>query len=468
VKILRFLYIALFAYVALSFTLCRRAEKVQPAENLRCEHLINPLGIDCAAPRFSWRLPVSENNAVQSAYQIKVSADSLALLSGRSDVWDSFKVLSDVQSAVYKGAPLQSFTKYFWTVVYYDKFDNVSCVSPVASFETAMMSASDWQGEWISDGKSKDYKSAPYFRKKFSADKKIKSARVYIAAAGLFELSVNGAKVSEDMLNPMFTCFDRRNLYVTNDVTSFLNDGHNVIGILLGNGWYNHQSTTVWHFDKASWRNRPRFMLNLRIKFEDGTVETIATDTLWKTTDSPIVFNSIYTAEHYDARKEIPGWDKPLFNDKSWKQAVSETSPSEIIIAQQLNPIQVIDTLKPVKMTKRSDKHYVFHFDRNIAGTIKIKADGAESTILRIRHAELLDKNDLPNMSNIDYHHRPTDDSDPFQTDIFILSGTKEDVFTPRFNYKGFQYVDVVSSKPINLTKESLIALEMHSHVPQA
>ena len=116
----------------------------------------------------------------------------------------------------------------------------------------------------------------------------------------------------------MYTRFDRRNLYVTYDVTEQLQNGKNAIGVLLGNGWYNHQSKAVWDFDRAPWRNRPTFCMDLRITYSDGSVETIPTDLSWKTSSGALVFNSIYTGEHYDARLEQKGWNTPDFDDSKW------------------------------------------------------------------------------------------------------------------------------------------------------
>lgn len=98
-------------------------------------------------------------------------------------------------------------------------------------FETGMMDIRNWQGAWISDGKDIHYKPAPYFRKKFTAAKSIKSARAYVAVAGLYKLYINGEKIGNHRLDPMYTRFDRRNLYVTYDVTSQLKNGDNAIGV---------------------------------------------------------------------------------------------------------------------------------------------------------------------------------------------------------------------------------------------
>jgi alpha-L-rhamnosidase len=331
-----------------------------------------------------------------------------------------------------------------------------------------MMQASDWQGQWISDNRPKEYRTAPYFRKEILVERKVKSARAYIAAAGLYELSINGNKVGDRLLDPMFTRFDRRNLYASFDVTPYLTEGANVLGVLLGNGWYNHQSMAVWDYETAPWRNRPRFLLNIRITYDDGTIAVVATDETWKTADSPVISNSIYTAEHYDARRELTGWDTFGFDDAAWLNAVARPAPSALLKSQQLHPIRVKSAFIPVKVDKRNDSCYIFHFHINTAGIIDLHVKGEAGVTLRIAHAERLHPDGTLDMSNIDQHYRPTDDSDPFQTDIFILSGKDDDHFSPRFNYKGFQYVEVKASAPIALTEKNIKALELHSDLPSA
>ncbi|MFV0376335.1 MAG: alpha-L-rhamnosidase N-terminal domain-containing protein, partial [Mangrovibacterium sp.] len=277
-------------------------------DHLRCEYLVNPLGVDSPNPRLSWMMADSGFGAKQLAYQVQVSTDSLELIHAQGNAWDSGKVESGAMLIRYCGDPLKPFTRYFWSVsVWNQKNERIN--SEVASFETGMMRMSNWQGAWISDDKDANERAAPYFRKEFETGKAIKSARVYVAAAGLFELYINGVKTGDHVLNPAYTRFDRRNLYVSFDVTKQLQNGKNAIGVLLGNGWYNHQSTAVWDFHKAPWRNRPAFCLDLRIAYDDGTCETITSGKDWKTSLGSVVFNSIYTAEHHDARLEQSGWN---------------------------------------------------------------------------------------------------------------------------------------------------------------
>lgn len=208
--------------------------------------------------------------------------DSAAVAAGCGDVWDSGRTDSDGMLVRYAGPKLDPFTRYYWAVTVWDK-DYARSSSGVAAFETGMMGAGNWQGCWISDHHDINHKPAPYFRKEFSVGKRVKSARAYVAAAGLYELHINGRKVGDHRLDPMYTRFDRRNLYVTYDVTRQLQDGANAVGILLGNGWYNHQSGAVWNFERAPWRNRPAFCFDLRIEYADGTHEVVKSDLDWRT-----------------------------------------------------------------------------------------------------------------------------------------------------------------------------------------
>ncbi|MFN8356081.1 MAG: family 78 glycoside hydrolase catalytic domain [Spirosomataceae bacterium] len=430
--------------------------------NLKTEYLTNPLGVDSPNPRFTWKQKDTRTGAGQIAYQVVVGTDSIAVSKGIETYWKSGKVSSSENLIKYKGPQLQPFTRYFWKVEIWNHHGE-TIKSDVSAFETGLMN--NWKGNWISDGTDINLKPAPYFRNTFNATKKIKSARAYMAAGGLFELYVNGKKIGDHMLDPSYTRFDRRILYLTHDITQQLTQGKNAIGVLLGNGWYNHQSTAVWYFDRAPWRNRPTFCLDIRITYEDGSVETIVSDNRWKTSLSPVVFNSIYTAEHYDARKEQTGWNLPDFDDKSWKNASNRAAPSTNIVSQALRPIRAAEEILPQKLTKLNDTTYVFDLGRNISGVSRFTVSGKEGTVIKLRHAERLYANGHTDLSNIDAHYRPTDDKDPFQTDIFILSGKSKESFQPRFNYKGFQFVEVISNAPLTLSKEDLKGYFIHSDV---
>lgn len=453
--------LSVFFFISL-FHLSLLAGSIGKLNVLRCEYLVAPLGIDVPSPRLSWQLPVDVD--VQEAYQVIVGTDSVRVAQGMGDSWNSGKQTISNVLAVYAGQKLQPYTRYYWKVCAWDS--NKMYTSDVTYFETGVMDEHNWKGNWISDTHNIHLKPAAYFRKEWDAKRTIREARAYIAVAGLYELYINGSRVGDHRLDPAYTRFDRRTLYLTHDVTQLLKQGNNAIGVLLGNGWYNHQSTAVWNFDQAPWRGRPKFCMDIRVVYDDGKVEFISTGQDWKTSLSPVIFNSIYTAEHYDARLEQPDWNTPGFDDKKWKNASCTSAPSPLIVSQQMHPIRDVEMLRPAKMIKLSDSIYLFDLGRNIAGVSQLTIKGKPSTEVHLKHSERIGEDNRADMSNIDYHYRPTNDSDPFQTDIFILSGTGEETFRARFNYKGFQYVEVTSSEPIELTENSLKAYFMHSDVP--
>jgi len=422
------------------------------------------LGIDATQPRLSWRLEDQRNGAVQQAYQILLGQDSLALLKETKNSWDSGKQLSSSMLVPYNGAQLKPQTTYFWKVKVWDK-DGISTSSKIASFETGMMGMDLWKGKWISDNKDIHARETPYFRTEFKINKPIKSARAYIATAGLYELSMNGQRVGDHRLDPMYTRFDRRTLYVVTDVTQQLQQGENAIGVVLGNGWYNHQPLAVWNFDKAPWRARPTFCFELKIVYTDGTVETIVSDKQWKTASGPITYNNIYTGEHYDARLEIPNWDKPKYDDSTWQAVQYRNAPSAHIVSQQMVPIRLVKSYKPKSVTKIDQRTYVFDMGQNMAGITKVKVKGAAGTMLRIKHGERLSADGRLDLSNIDVYYRGDKEKEPFQTDILTLSG-RNDEFMAKFGYKGFRYVEISSSAAIALDSSAVTAYFMHSDVP--
>ncbi|HKL31144.1 MAG TPA: alpha-L-rhamnosidase N-terminal domain-containing protein, partial [Tangfeifania sp.] len=190
--------------------------------NLKCEHLDNPIGIDEVRPRFTWQIESEQPGFLQSAYQLAVGTEKAPVASGKGNFWESGTVNSSVIPVVYNGPELEPFTRYFWSIRIQDENGNWSDWSEVAFFESGMVQQTNWKGKWITDTYDYNVKPAPYFRKEFRTKKNVESARVYVAVAGLYELSVNGERIGDHRLDPTYTRFDRRNLYVTYDVTKNL------------------------------------------------------------------------------------------------------------------------------------------------------------------------------------------------------------------------------------------------------
>lgn len=467
--------------------------------DLKCEHLENPIGIGNPSPRLSWRIDDNRKDAKQTAYRIVIGRDSLKVLKGDGDMWDTGKVESGDMLVSYAGPELMPCGRYYWTVTVRDEY-GYEHHSAVNAFETGIIMNNresetvtkvldgkerkvtiikgDYMvADWISDEHNRDYKPASYFRSEFEVGTPystslpnppvhgVKSARAYVLAAGLFELYINGERVGDHFLDPMYTRFDRRNLYVTFDVTPYLRQGDNAVGVVLGNGWYNHQAKAVWDFDRAPWRNRPAFCMEVWVTYDNGSIEGFITDDKWKTSSGALVYNNIYTGEHYDARLEQPEWSMPGFDDSKWDKVVKRPAPSNNLKPQQVRPIRKVKAFPAVSVNKIDDRTYVYDFGQNMSGVTKINVQGKEGTELRIKHGERLHDNGRLDMSNIDVYYRGDHQAEPFQTDILTLSG-RQDEFQARFGYKGFRYVEVTSSEPVHLDQNSLIAYFVHSDVP--
>lgn len=418
--------------------------------NLRCEYMNNPIGVDAVHPRLSWNLPNLKGNI-----RLLISEDSVAVARfvygtklDASVAVRIYELAPGTQEYAVTGFKLYPARRYYWRV-FVGKHS-----STVASFVTNLPLNN---ASWITDGNDAAFRPLALYRRTVNVSKPIKEAFLTIASAGLHEIILNGKKVGNHCLDPMFTRFDRCVLSVMHDITGYIREGCNVVTVELGNGWYNHQSKAVWLFHEASWRNRPRFAANMLIRYEDGTEENVLTDGSWQTTESSTIFSSIYTAEHYDAR---------LPRNKSWHCVTETGNPARTISSQVMHPVRRTAVYKADKIDCISDTLVVYHFPKNIAGVTRLRIRGPRGTVVRLKHGEMLYGDGRVNTENINYHYRPTDDSDPFQTDIVILSGG-DDEFAARFGYKGFQYVEVSSSLPLELSEESLVAEEMHSDVPR-
>lgn len=451
-------------YVSILF-LCPLTVKAVSISNLRCEYLISPVGIDEIQPRFTWEL--NDNIAEQIACQINVATSPELLKDGKADMWRSPWMEKNKTYVEYNGAKLQSHSRYYYKVSIKAANKMEILHSQTGMFETAKMSASDWEALWITDEHGKDFEPAPLFRKSFDVAEKVKDARVYISGLGYYELFLNGVRVGKNYLDPGYTHFDKRVLYSTYNITHLLKKGKNTITTVLGNGWFNEQSVAVWNFHKALWRKRPQLLCELRIVDGDGKEYIVKTDESWKTNTGANIYNNIYSGDMIDARLEEQGWKLNSFDDSHWKNARITEAPGPKLQSQMMPAIQISREIKPVAFTIYSDSLYVFDMGENFSGLCRLKVSGERGIIIRMKHGELLKDNGRLEQGNINVYYKPVQPKEVFQTDIYTLKGNGDELFTPSFSYHGFRYVEIESSKPVKLTKENLTGLFLHTKLEQ-
>jgi alpha-L-rhamnosidase len=419
---------------------------------LRCEYRIDPLGIDEAIPRLSWALESEGRGQVQSAYRVLVARSEKNLESEVNLLWDSGRVESGRSVGVeYEGEALRSGERCVWKVRVWDGAGNPSSYGGPAVFEMGLLEWSNWEGDWISLGKGPDedfepptgdeyddlanaLEASPYLRKEFSLDRSVRNARLYATARGVYELYLNGNRVGDDVLAPGWTDYDRRLQYQTYDVTPLLAEGSNVLGAVLGDGWY----AGFFGFDPkhrgAHYGPHPQLLAQLHVEYEDGSKDCIATDRSWRCSTGPILYSDLLIGESYDARKEMPGWAEPGFEDPGWYEVEAEELGDVNLVAQPDEGVRVTEEVVAKAVAEPKSGVHVFDMGQNVVGWVRLKVEGEAGTEVTLRHAEALNPDGTIYTTNLRFARA---------TDRYVLKGEGEEVYEPRFTFHGFRYVEI-------------------------
>ena len=412
--------------------------------HLRCEYLENPLGIDEKNPRLSWKLKSDRFGVKQTAYQIQCSRD---LKFDDGIIWDTSKVETEQSLYVqYEGPTLLSRDHIFWRVRIWDELEEVSSWSEASVWEMGLLSHDDWKGEWIDpEGEidSEEFQPAPFLRKEFEIDKPAESARLYITAHGLYEAWINGVRVGNQYFTPGRTQYDKRLQYQVYDVTPLLKEGTNVIGIILGDGWWRGKLG----FGGVRNISGERIALLAQIELDLDTI--VATDESWMCTSSgPIRMSDLQLGEVYDSRLELKGWSETGFDDGEWNPVEVVECSNDMLIASMSVPICEKERFRP-KVINTPLGETVLDFGQNLAGYVEMSIkDGIPiDTTIRLTHGESLDKD-----GNFTQEHMMNRKSGEFQCDTYIHDGNPR-IYKPKFSVKGFRYVKV----EIENTSESLL-----------
>ncbi len=385
---------------------------------LRCENLVDPLGIDLLKPRLSWQLTSVSSNVMQTAYEVRLSLDSTF---SNNLAWSSGRVQSDQSLYISYGGPaLQSAKKYFWQAKVWDNKGNVSKWSQPAFWQMGLLQSSDWKASWIVSPVAKDsvYTPALLFRKTFPASKPIRSASVFITSHGMYEAQINGNRVGDAYLTPGWTSYNKRLQYQVYDVTSLLKTGDNAIGVTIGSGWY--RTPLGWENNKNFYGGKIALLLQLEISYTDGSKETVSSDKSWKTSDGPIRVSEIYGGETYDANFEKTNWSNAAYNDKAWANVDVENYKKDILVSTYNQPVKKHETFKPLKIITTPKGEHVIDFGQNLVGWSQIKVNGKAGDKIIISHAEVLDK----------FGNFYTDNLRAAKAqNTFILKGNGEEIF---------------------------------------
>lgn len=480
---------------------------ITPTE-LRCEYCQNPLGIDEAVPRLSWIVTSNQRNQKQTAYQILVAGSREALSDGRGDLWDSGKVdSSETVNVEYAGSKLASRQVCHWKVRVWDRDGQPSDWSSPAMWSMGLLEPKQWQAHYISfkddtpvfqDRQSHFLPPARQYRKKFQAARPVRRATLYATALGIYELSLNGRRVSDDWFAPGWTDYRQRAYYKTYDVTRLVEAGDNAVGAWVADGWYSGYvgfglltGIGTERIGRYTYGKTPSFMAQLDIEYDDGSLETVGTDRTWKVTgEGPIRQADLLMGEFYDARLERTDWSKPGFDDSGWQSAMlaEENGNPAATFYEYRNPtaagqgpriegrpiglgfqrpvleafpglpVRVTEEIRPVAVERREPGQYIFNLGQNFAGVVRMKVKGPAGHQITLRYGEMLHPDGTLMTENLRKARA---------TDYYVCKGDPEgEVYTPRFTFHGFQYVEL-SNFPGAADRETITGLVLHSDTPR-
>ncbi|TWU03637.1 Bacterial alpha-L-rhamnosidase [Neorhodopirellula pilleata] len=480
--------------------------------HLRCEYLVDPLGIDETEPRLTWRVQSDRRGQVQTAYQILVASDSEKLAMDQGDLWDTGKIASSETLHIpYAGEELKSRQVCFWKVKTWDAQGNPSNWSDTATWSMGLLNDNDWRANYISydddsaihtDTSTLYLPAARQYRKKFDAgEKTIERATVYATALGIYELHLNGKRVGDAYFAPGWTDYLQRAYYNTYDVTDLVQNGDNALGAWVAEGWYSGYVAfgllTGMGTEKngrSNYGKIPAVMAQLEIHYSDGTTEIVTTDSTWKVTGAgPIQEADLLMGEAYDARREMTGWATAGFDDSAWDSAIPAEANGDTvamfyearnpdaagrgpqITGEPRNlgfkrpkleafpgvPVRITEEIPSKSVTKRDEGVYTFDLGQNFAGVIRMKVKGPAGHKIQIRYGEMLHPDGRLMTENLRKARA---------TDYYICKGDPDgEIYVPRFTFHGFQFVEV-SNFPTDEgetpSTDAVTGLVMHSDTP--
>lgn len=413
------------------------------AINLKTEYLINPLGIDITTPKLFWNC---EGGIKQTAYEL-VCRDA----KGKT-LWESGKKAGCSMSVPYDGAKLGSRSQVFWQVRLWDENDNPGDWLEKASFELGLLEATDWKAKWITGNykvKKKQRYPVDCFCKKVEISGNITSARLYITACGLYEARLDGEKVGNFCMAPGHTDYRKRVQYQTYDVTKQLTQGQHMLTVQLADGWY-RGSCGAWGL-KNQYGTQTKLLAQLEIRYEDGSVDTVATDASWDwSNDGPIRFADNKDGEVVEA-----------FREPSYSGKAKETTHPIVPTASNNLPVTEEEHFVPT-VTKAPNGRYLYDFKQNLAGWLEFRVQAKEGQHIRIRLGEMLDAEGNLTLKNIQCARKNF--ATPLQT-IDYTCKKGDNYFKNTFSVFGFQYAEVESD--VEIPPENMTAIAVYSDMKQ-
>jgi alpha-L-rhamnosidase len=439
---------------------------------LTTEQRTEPLGLDETRPRLSWKLNGDRRGAAQTAYRITAAARAEDLDEPARLLWDSGRRDSDETLLIeWDGPALQSATRYHWRVETWDETGEPAGHAQ-SWFETGLLHRDDWKAAWMGrdrvtlppvDPPTDEARSFPdpaaaplYLRREFELVRRPVRARLYATAHGVYEPRLNGEKVGDLELAPGWTEYHRRLQYQTYDVTGQVHAGTNALGAVVADGWWSGHvgfdpSRPARHYGLA-----PAYLAQLVLDFADGSRQVIATDGGWAERDGAVLVADLLMGQFVDARRELPGWDRPGGGASFRPATVLDTEPGPLV-AEPDHPIRITDDIPATRVWQREPGRLMVDFGQNLVGRIALTVrEPVPGSRIVLRHAEVLDGDGNLYLANLRRAQA---------TDTYVAAGGAVEVFEPQFTFHGFRYAEV-TGYPGELTEDDVVARVVHNDTP--
>jgi alpha-L-rhamnosidase len=417
---------------------------------LRCEHRRagDPLGIATSTPGLSWRTETDARDWRQRAYEIEV----LDAATGAT-VWASGPVASDESHLVaWGGPPLASRRRCRWRVRVIGN-DERDAWSDWAEFESGVLDG-DWVATFVVPDAIEPADPAQpvaYLRREFDAPHEVAGARLHVTALGVYEVELNGERVGDLVLTPGWTSYRHRVRVETFDVTDAVRAGRNALGVMLADGWYGERYGFAGDTRRIYGDELAAFV-QLELVDARGEVTYVVSDESWRSSTGPVVSSGIYAGEAYDARRELPGWSTPGFDDADWTSVHTYEGEHGALIGRIGPPVRRIEEVAPVAITTSPSGRAIVDFGQNLVGRLRIAVQGERGTTIRMRHAEILIDGELCTEVL----------RAAAATDRYTLRGSGVEVWEPRFTFHGFRYAEI-DGWPGELRADDVRAVVCHS-----
>lgn len=414
--------------------------------SLKINGMKNPLGFLMNDIRVAWK--VSGNNEEKVTWvkiQISKNPEMTEITASKEG--------TDLDSAGTKiEMELKERTRYYVRVIVTDAKGKETS-SETAFFETAKGNEK-WKGAWITTDHDDSFH--PVFRKRFSVEKEIKQARLYLSGLGLFISTINGEKIGEEILTPYYSHYHEEVQYLTFDITKQI-QAENELRVKLGNGWYKGRFGLAGK--KENFGSRFQMIAEIHLQFQDGTNKVIGSDESWSYKGSDTESSDIYDGETIDhtlweGRKNP--WRKVVLCSKSdVKGTIGPSDRLCHLTARYSTPVKEMERL-PVKEVISTPKgECVLDFGQNFAGYPEFWADFPKGCRIDLDFGEILQEG---NFYNENYRTA--------KSHFTYISGGKPELVKPEFTYFGFRYVRV-TGWPGKLNPSDFTGIVIYSQMQQ-